>query len=120
MIRHREWRRGRRASVGELFAMEELVTSLFEKVERRRGRVRLEVGAGAIAFQRIAPLRDLPLELDLRQIRGARQADLDAGPGRLDAADVHGARERRRPEARQRTAAGVERERLAAMAIVPA
>ena len=58
-------------------------------------------------------LRDLPLELDLRQHRRLRQIDLDAVAGGLDVADVHQARQRRGPQARDRAAAGVERQMVA-------
>ena len=41
------------------------------------------------------------------------QIDLDAVAGGLDVADVHQAGQRRRPEARDRAAAGVERQMIA-------
>src|SRR6185369_14791577 len=47
------------------------------------------------------------------------QGDLHARAGRLDVTDVHQTGEGRRPQARDGPAAGVEREVLAAPAVVP-
>ena len=93
---------------------------LLDEVERRSRRVRLEVGPRAVALDGVAPLRDLPLELHLRQRRRLRQVDLHAVAGGLDVADVHQARERRRPEPRERPAAGVERQVIAGPLVEPA
>src|SRR5262249_44274839 len=87
---------------------------------RARGGVRLEVRARAIALDRVAPLRNLPFELDLRQGGRLGQIDLDALASGLDVADVDEARERRGPEPRDRTAARVEREVVARTFVVPA
>ena len=57
-VRNFEWCEGRGAS-GVHF-----LHCLFEEVERAAGGVSLEVGAGAIAFDRVAPFRNFPFELD--------------------------------------------------------
>ena len=49
--------------------------------------VDLKVGAGAVAFDGIAPLRNLPFEFDFGQ-RGLGQIDLHAVPGGFDIAKV--------------------------------
>src|SRR5439155_24633720 len=73
--------------------------ALLDEIQGRRGRVGLKVRPGPIPFQRVAPARDLPLELDLRKCRRLGQANLDAVPGRLDRADVIDSGLRRHPEA---------------------
>ena len=60
----------------------------FHKVERSRCRIRLEVSACTIPLNRITPLRNLPLELCLRQTRCLRQINLDAMPGGFDVSDI--------------------------------
>src|SRR6185295_3436726 len=90
---------------------------LFEIVEPDEGRVGLVVRAGAVALDRVAPLRDLPLELRLGQARGARQGHLDAVPRRLEVAEVDEPRLRRHPLAGERSAARVAGD-MAARALV--
>src|SRR6185436_18164153 len=82
LLRHRELLPG--LGVPEA----DFAQGLVDEVERAPGGVGLEVGAGAIALDGVAPLRDLPLEADGRFERGLRQVDLDAVAGRLDVADV--------------------------------
>ncbi len=91
----------------------QLLQRLLDEVERRRRRVGLEVGPRPVALDGVAPLGDLPLELDLGQRRRLGQVDLDALAGRLDVADVDQAGQRRRPEPGDRAAAGVERQVVA-------
>ena len=86
---------------------------LLDEVQSGSRGIGLEVCARAIAFNGIAPFGDLPFELGLGQIDGLREVDFDAVSGSLDIADVHHAGERRRPEARNRAAAGIEREIVA-------
>ena len=54
-----------------------------------RSRVRLEVCARAIPFNRVTPLGDLPFKLAFRQRDGLRQIDLHAISRGLDVADIH-------------------------------
>ena len=92
---------------------------LLGEVQRARRGVGLEVGPGAVAFDRVAAvLRDLPLELDRTLQRGLRQVDLHAAAGGLHVADVDQAGQRRRPQPGQRTAAGVQRQVV--LAVEPA
>ena len=98
----------------------QLRQSLLSEMKRSCGCISLEIGAGPIALDRIAPLRDLPLEFYFRKRYGFGQVDLDALPCRLDVADVHNARQRRRPEARDRAAAGVQRQIVFRPLVVPA
>ena len=94
-------------------------TSAFSAKCSAHGRgVRLEVGAGPVALDGVAPLRDLPLELDRSLERGLGQVDLHAAAGGLHVADVDQAGQRRRPQPGERAAAGVEREVV--RAVVPA
>ena len=60
-LRHLEVRPGRSA------AGVQLGQRLLNKVQRRSSRIRLEVGTSPIPLQRIAPLRNLPLELGFAQ-----------------------------------------------------
>ena len=98
----------------------ELGQRLLDEVQRGGRGVGLEVGAGAVALEGVAPLRDLPLELHLRLERGLGQVDLDALAGRLDIADVDEPRQSGRPEAGDRPAAGVERQMIAGPLVEPA
>ena len=61
---------------------------LFDKMQRRRGGVGLEIGPRPVSLDGVAPLRDLPLEFRLRFGRCPGQVDLDAVAGRLDVADI--------------------------------
>ncbi len=114
LVRHLELGPGLRA------AGVQLLHRLLGEVQGRRRRVGLEVGPGPVALDGVAPLRDLPLELDLRQHRRLGQVDLDAVAGRLDVADVHQPRQRRGPEPGDRAAAGVERQVVAGPLVEPA
>ena len=91
---------------------------LLGEVQRAGRGVGLEVGPGPVALDRVAPLRDLPLEADRALERGLRQVDLHAGAGGLDVADVDQAGQRRRPQPGQRAAAGVQGQVV--LAVVPA
>ncbi len=51
---------------------------LFDEVQRGAGRVHLEVGARAVAFDGIAPLGNLPFEFDLGERRGLGQINFHA------------------------------------------
>ena len=92
---------------------------LLGEVERRRRGIRLEVGASAVALDRVAPLRNLPLELHFRQRHCLRQIDLDTMSRRLDVADIDEAGQRGGPESRNRAPAGVEREIVARALVIP-
>src|SRR5215469_15249609 len=92
---------------------------LFAEVERRRGRVGLEIRPGAVALDGIAPLWNLPLEFDIRLHGRFRQIDLHAMTGRFDITDIHLSGQRGRPQARDRSAAGIEREIFAGALVVP-
>ena len=89
---------------------------LLDEIERRGGGIGLKIGSGPVALQRVAPAGDLPLQLDLGQVDGLGQIDFHARAGRLHVADVDLAGQGRHPEPRQRAAAGVERQHLAAPA----
>src|ERR1700720_2475926 len=92
---------------------------LFHEMQGSSRRVRLEVSPGSVAFNGIAPLRNLPLELDLGKRSRLRQIDLYAVTGSLDVANVHDASERRSPEAGDRTAAGIERKMVSRALVEP-
>src|SRR5437763_1943909 len=79
-------------------------------MKRARRGVSLEIRPGPIAFDRVAPLRYLPLQLYFRLHCRLGQVDLHAVSGRFDVADVHLARERRGPEAGDWTTTGIQRE----------
>src|ERR1700730_17602368 len=68
------------------------------KTESRRSRINLEVSTGSIALDRVAPLGNLPFELNLGLGRSFGQVHLDALAGGLDVTDVHNSRECRRPK----------------------
>ena len=53
-------------------------------------------------------------------LRRLRQVDLDAVAGGLDVSDVDQSGQRRRPETRDRPAAGIERQMIAGALVVPA
>ena len=91
-----------------------------EKVEGGRRRVRLEVGARAVALQGVGPARDLPLQLGLGEVGGLRQADEHARARCLHPSEVYLARERSDPEARERPATAVEGKVLPGPAVEPA
>jgi hypothetical protein len=91
---------------------------LLDEVERARGRVGLEVRAGPVTFDRVRPLRHLPLQRDLGLQRRLRQVDEHAVTGRLEVVRVHEPGERGRPESGDRPAAGVEGEVV--LAVEPA
>src|ERR1700733_2143049 len=62
---------------------------LLGEIQRRCCRICLEVSASAIAFNRVAPLGNLPFELDFGQRDRLGQVNLYALAGGLDVADVH-------------------------------
>src|SRR4029078_2781896 len=93
---------------------------LLREVQRGSGGVSLEVRARAIAFNRVAPPWYLPFEFHFGLHAGLRQLNLDALAGRLDVVDIDLIGERRRPQARDGAAAGVEREAIAGAFIEPA
>ena len=66
----------------------ELRKRLLDEIERRRRRIGLKIRARPIALDRIAPLRNLPLELHLGLQCGLRQINLHAMACCLDVADV--------------------------------
>src|ERR1700752_666659 len=105
-IRHFEFRPGLRSS------RVQLSHRLLGKIERACGGVSLEVRPCAIAFDRITPLRDLPLKLRFGLHRRLRQIDLHTVSRRLDVTNVDLACECSRPEAGNRTTTGVERQIL--------
>src|SRR5580698_8413364 len=78
----------------------------FHKVQGGSRRVRLEVGASAVTFDGVAPLRNLPLELDLGKRHGLGQINFYALAGGL--------------ETRNWSTSGVERKMIAGAFIEPA
>ena len=84
---------------------------LFHEMQRATGRVDLEVSSGAIPLDSITPLRHRPFEFLLGKRHGFGQIHFDAVAGRLDVANVHHARESRRPQARDGTSKPVSRAR---------
>src|SRR5258708_24819936 len=70
---------------------------LLGKVKRRSRRVSLEISASPVAFNGIAPLRNLPLELHFWLRSRLGQINLHALARGLDVANVHESSERRRP-----------------------
>ena len=113
-VRHLERREGRGAS-GMHF-----LHRLFEEVERATGSVSLEVSAGAVAFDSVGPLRDLPFEFRFRFRRRFGQPDFHAMASGLDVTDIDQVRQRRRPETGERPAAGVESKMISSAFIQPA
>ena len=97
----------------------ELLERLVEEVQRRSRAVGLEVGPRPIAFQRVRPLRNLPLEGHGPRKNALGQVDLDARSRCLDVAvHVDQARKRRRPKPSDRAATRIECEMV--LAVVPA
>src|SRR5580700_1701038 len=92
---------------------------LFHEVESSAGGINLEVGSRPIAFDSVATLRDLPLELDLRQRGGLGQVHLYAATGGLDISNINQASQRRRPKASDRTASGIHRQMIACALVEP-
>src|SRR6202046_5786537 len=92
----------------------------FHKVQGGSRRVRLEVGASAVTFDGVAPLRNLPLELDFGKRHGLRQIYFYALAGGLDVADINDPGERRGPETRNWPASSVERKMIPGALIEPA
>src|SRR5271165_5174553 len=93
---------------------------LFHKVQSSASRVDLEVRPCTVAFDGIAPLGNLPLELNLRQRSSLRQIHLDAVAGGLDVADVDQPSQRGGPEAGDGAASGIHRQMIASSLIEPA
>ncbi len=113
--------------VGHLEVLEDLGVAgadlfqpLLDEVERHAGGVGEEVDPRAVALDRVRPPRDPPVQRRLRRLRRLRQRDVDAVPGRADEGRLDLVRERGRPQARERAAAGVEREVVAAPSVEPA
>src|SRR6202046_360588 len=92
----------------------------FHKVQGGCGCVRLEVGASAVTFDGVTPLRNLPLELDFGKRHGLRQIYFYALAGGLDVADINDPGERRGPETRNWPASSVERKMIPGALIEPA
>src|SRR6185295_6753391 len=88
LVGHRELLPGLRV------ARAHLGERLLDEVQRARGRVGLEVGAGAVALDRVGQRgallvdRALPLVAGFRLEDRPRQVDLHGAAGRLDEADV--------------------------------
>ena len=120
--RSRSPRRGRRSprtpSCGPArISLERLV----EEVQRHAGRVGDEVDPRAVALDRVRPLRDLPLERRSRACSASSAASIfTLVAGRLHVRRVDLVGERRRPQPRERAAAGVERQVVARALVVPA
>ena len=98
----------------------DLLERLVDEVHRHARRVGDEVDPRAVALDRVGPLRDLPLERLLGRVRRLRQVDQHARAGRLHVRRLDLVRQRGRPQARERAAAGVEREVVAGALVVPA
>src|ERR1043165_8526878 len=92
---------------------------LLNEIIGTRAGIRLEVSAGAVALDGVAPFGNVPLELGLRLGRRLRQINLHAGAGRLDIADIDEAGQRGGPEPSDGTAAGVERQVVLGAGVVP-
>ena len=92
---------------------------LFEKVQRGRGGVCLEVSSGAIAFDGVAPLGNFPLELDFGKRLSFWQVNFDAVASGFDVADIHDSRECRGPEASDGSAAGVQSQVITCTLVQP-
>ena len=98
----------------------DLLERLVEEVQRHARRVGDEVDPRAVALDRVRPLRDLPLEVDLGRVRRLGQRHRHAAAGRVDVRRVDLVGQRRRPQPRERAAAGVHREVVAGALVVPA
>ena len=90
-----------------------------DEVEGGCCRIRLEIRPRAIAFDGIAPLGNLPLELRFGEKRSLRQIDFHAVASCFDVADVDEARERGRPESGDWAASGIERQVISSPLVVP-
>src|SRR5215469_17749513 len=97
----------------------QFIHRLLHEMESATGGIDLEVSPGTIAFDRVAPLRHLPFELDFGERSSFRQIHFDAVAGRLDVSDVNQASERRGPEARNRSAASIQSKMVAGTFVVP-
>ena len=96
-----------------------LVQRLFDRSAARSGGVRLEVGARPVALDGVAPLRESSIRNSTSGLVAVLgRLKIDAGPGRLDVADVDQSGQRGGPQAGERSAAGIEREMI--LAVVPA
>ena len=80
-----------------------------------RGRVRLKIGARPVALERVAPLRNRPLERCRPLQSGLRQVDLHAVARGLDVIGLDQSRQRRGPQPRERAAPGVKRQIVGAV-----
>src|SRR6185437_4747414 len=89
-------------------ALHELFHCLLAEIETGSGSIRLEVSAGAIAFNGVAPLRNLALEGGLWQRSALGQIDNHAVSGSFDVADVYQAGKSRGPQTRNRATTGIE------------
>src|SRR3984957_14085792 len=114
LLRHFEFRPG--------FGMSgmQLRKCLFHEVQCGAGSIDLEVGTRPVAFDGVAPLWDLPLELNLRQRGGFRKIHLYAGAGGLDVSDVNQTGQRGSPKASDRSASRVHRQMIARPLVQPA
>src|SRR5580658_4074440 len=91
----------------------EFLHGFFREVQRASRCVGLKISTGAIPFDGIAPLGDLPLEFGFRQQGGLGKINLDAVPGSLDVADVDQSGKSGGPEASDGSSAGIQREMIA-------
>src|SRR5580700_4003375 len=83
---------------------------LLKEVKACASCVHLKVGSRAIAFDRVAPLRNLPLEFNLWKRSRLRQVHLHAAARGLDVADIDKTRQSRCPKARDRPSARIHRQ----------
>src|SRR5205807_5522304 len=96
-----------------------LLQCFIDEMQRSGCSVSLEVGSGAIAFDGVTPLWNLPLELYLWLRGSLRQANLDTLPGGFDiASQVYEAGQSRYPQACKRSTTGIQGQII--MPIVPA
>src|SRR5260370_20031702 len=92
---------------------------LFGKVQSRRSSIGLEVSPCTIAFDGIAPLGNLPLQLCFRQRHCLREVDFYAVTSGFDVANVNYACQCSGPETCDRTAASVERKIVLRAFVIP-
>src|SRR5581483_11808786 len=94
---------------------------LFAAIQTDRRGVSLEIGTGAVAFDGIAPLRNLPDELLFRFGGGLGQTNAHGFvPRRLDVPDVHQPGQSGGPQPRNGTAARIQGQVIAGALIQPA
>ena len=92
----------------------------FHEMQSAASRVYLEVSPRAIAFDGVAPFRNLPFEFHFGERSSLRQIHLHAVSRGLDVADVHQAGQSRGPETRDGSAASIQRQMIASPLVQPA